>query len=56
LPERFRQIAAGLLLDRDHDAEEVRLRHRHPFEQPRTGLAERHADRLGFDDAPGTRP
>ncbi len=47
LPER---VAARLLLDRDHDAEEVRFRHRHPLVEPRAGLAERHADGLGLDD------
>src|SRR5450755_2762088 len=46
----LRQVAAGLLLDCDHDPEEIRLRQRHPFEQPRAGIAERHADRLGFYD------
>jgi len=38
------------LLDCDDDPEKVRLRHRHPFEQARAGLAKRHADRLGFND------
>ena len=48
--ERFRQVAAGFLLDRHHDAEEVRFRHRHALIEPRAGFAERNADRLGLDD------
>ena len=32
------------------DAEEIRLRHRHVLVELAAGLAQRHADRLGFDD------
>src|SRR5271170_5347074 len=47
----FRQIAAGFLLDRHHDAEEIRLWDRHAFEQLETCLTDGHADGLCLDDA-----
>src|SRR5437764_1083197 len=48
--ERFRQVAAGFLLDRDHDAEEVRLRQRNAIIEFGAGFADRDADGLSFDD------
>ena len=50
IAERFREIAAGLLLDGDDDREEAHLRHRHALKSRRAGLAQRPAERLGFDD------
>src|SRR6185436_5382849 len=48
--ERFGQVAAGLLLDRNDDAEEVGLGQRHPLVELGASLADRHADGLGLDD------
>src|ERR1043166_3154567 len=46
ISERFRQVAAGPLLDRDDDAEEIGLRHRDALVELAAGLADRHADAL----------
>ena len=50
--ERFGQVAAGLLLDRDDDAEEVGFRQRHALVELGAGFADRHADGLRLDDRP----
>ena len=50
--ERLREVAARLLLDVDHDREEVHLGGGHPLEQPRDRLAQRQAERLRLDDRP----
>ena len=49
--ERLGEVAAGLLLDGDDDAEEVRLGHRHALvELARTASPIGSAERLALDD------
>ncbi len=48
--ERFRQIAAGLLLDANHDSEEVRFRHRNALVELAAGLSDRDAEGLGLEN------
>src|SRR3954447_21403393 len=48
--ERLGQVAAGLLLNRNDDAEEVGFGQRHALVKLGAGLADRHADGLCLDD------
>src|SRR5829696_2468239 len=50
--EGLGEIAARFLLDRDHDAEEVRLGDRHALEQLRHRVGDRYPKRLRVDDRP----
>src|SRR5262245_55598054 len=50
IAERFGQIAARLLLNADHDAEEIALRQRDALVELGAGLAYRNADGLRLDD------
>src|SRR3974377_841604 len=49
--ERFRQVAAGSLLNADDDCKEVGLRNRNMLVQTIAGLSQWEADGLRLDDA-----
>ena len=55
LDKSLRETAAGLLLDGDDDAEEIRFGDRHPLEQLAARLTDRDAERLLLDDVPELR-
>ena len=50
IAERLGEIAAGLLLDRHGDAEEIGFRKRHAFIEFAAGLTQRHADGLRVEN------